>query len=272
MPTYAAGLHPALATVAAIALALAVFGIAVAYRAASELSRLKVLALTIVSVFVAPTLAALSMFPMIFGTFNLGYQEYLSPEFWRSEFANGVFAVRVSSYVLTFHFFVALTRYLKRKQVLNDIRGARGLNRDQVATFSMDRRPNESALWRHGDLAFAAAFQFIFYLAVLAALWLCAIEGSHSLVISVASWCLFFIADDWVIISDYTDHFNASAIPKHTYRVLAFDFALLGLVSFALIAHIHIPLRALLVGILIFALIGICMFTWRANHADPKNA
>lgn len=208
------------------------------------------------------------MFPTIFGTFNLGYQDYLSPEFWRAEFANGVFAVRVSSYVLTFHFFIALKRYLRRKQVLNELRGARGLNRDQVATFNLDHRPNETALWRHGDLAFTAAFQFVFYLAVLAALWLCAIEGTHNLVISLASWCLFFIADDWAIISDYTDHFNSPAITKHAYRVLAFDFALLGLVSFTLVVYTHSPLRSLLVGILFLASIGICMFMWRANHAD----
>jgi len=219
---------------------------------------------------VVPIVNALALFPAVYCTFNLAHHELLSTDFWRHELASGVFALRVSSYLLTFHFFAGLRRYVQRKHELTTQRVARGLTGAQATTFGIDLQPAESLMWKRGDLAGVATFQFGFYLSVLTALWLCAIQGVSVLTTSLASWCLFFIADDWVIIAQYTTRLNVPALLQHTIKILAFDIALLLLVSGTILAHLRGPVgMGVIVAMLVCAL-AVGVLTSRAHrlHAN----
>lgn len=184
---------------------------------------------------VAASLAVtFALFPPVYCTLNLAEQPLLSIEFWKSELANGAFALRVSSYVLSFQFSKSLYRFITRKRELAKMRGQRNLKEHEIANFTVDLKPAEAKLWLSGDLALVSTAQFAFYLSTLAALWLCVIDGKPSIAVTAASWCLLFIADDWSIVSDYTNHYQTVGLKSHTYKVHAFNLALAVLTPVAL--------------------------------------
>lgn len=267
---YSTGLEPTWDVLKLVALALFIIGIIGCIPVAGQLSRLKLLLLAAVALLLAPLALALSFFPAVYSTVNLLHQDILSVSFWKQELSNGVFALRVSSYVLTFHSVLAIVRLLKRKRRLGKLRASRGLKEDEVANFTVDRRPDETRMWVHADIATISSMQFLFYLSCLGSLWYCTINANHSLVVSISSWALFFIIDDWVIIADYSDHYCEPALTPHTLKILAFDVILVTLVPLsALLTSIDIVTVGLTLTMIV-AGAGIGMYTWRARHLHAQ--
>ena len=116
-----------------------------------------------------------------------------------------------------------------------------------------------------------ASLQFAFYLSAVAALWLSAIDARHSLVTTLASWCVFFIADDWTIISDYTDHFQAPTISAHKYKIQFFNFALLLLVPMSLFGSEHVLIPIGLSMVLLLSAATLTILPWRSAHLVAKS-
>lgn len=59
---------------------------------------------------------------------------------------------------------------------------------------------------------------------------------------TIASWCIFYIVDDWSIISDYSDHYQMPAIRAHTYKIRFYNLALVVLIPIALLGARHEPI------------------------------
>lgn len=265
MNFYSQGVDQTLTTLIVVASILVAIGIAACFQSASQISRLKLWMLAGINISITPAAVALSLFPVVYSSINLGYQNVLSASFWKEELSTGVFAIRISSYLLTFHFLLAITRLIRHKRELAKVRSARGLDVDDVANYTIDRRPNETKLWLSGDLALIATFQFCFYLSAVTALWFCAIQGIHSLPTALASWCLFFIVDDWVVISDYTSQFDVPAISSHTMKVMGFNIALLVLIPIALFSTSEKLVALPLALVLLLSAFGVAMYTWRSK-------
>ena len=270
MPDYNMGLKETWVVLLVIASIIALIGVSGLLRVYNELSLTKRIAFAALAIFVAPAIVSLCFFPLIYCSFNLISQPLLSASFWKAELATGVFAIRVSSYLITYQFLRSLARLAGQKLELLKTRQKRGLNYDDSANFTIDRRPEEAGLWFGSDIAFAAVAQFLFYLSVIAALWLNAIDGAHSLALALASWALFFIIDDWVIISEYTDELQVPPIPTHLYKVIGFDIALILLVPVAMFsASVQLIFFILTFAMLFFATVFF-MYTWRLRYVTTK--
>lgn len=267
---YSAGLESTWEALKLIAFVLFVFGVLGCIPVVRKLFRLKLLRLTAIALFLVPLALTLGLFPAVYSTLNLLHQNIFDVSFWKLELSSGVFALRVSSYILTFHMIIAVVRLFKRKQQLGKLRASRGLNEDEIANYTVDRRPADTRMWIHADVATIAAMQFLFYLVCLGALWYCTIHSNDSIIVSLSSWALFFIIDDWVVIADYSDHYSEPALNSHTLKILAFDFVLLVFVP---LSALYTSIDAITVGLSLTMLLtatGVAMFTWRARHLHIK--
>jgi hypothetical protein len=102
-------------------------------------------------------------------------------------------------------------------------------------------------------VAWCASHQFVFYLSAVAALWLCAIEDRQSLVSSIANWCVFFIVDDWVVMTDYAIHFRSRVLKSHSIRIGIFNLLLLVLIPASLIGTTHWVVSIALCLVLVYS-------------------
>lgn len=224
------------------------------------------LALGIISsILIFPLIYLFALFPAIYSTCNLIGQELFSSEFWKYEFANGMFAVRVATYLLTIHFVISIYRYHKSRLILFTARLNRGVTPYRAMRYGMEMHPDEFPLWAESDLDYTSALQFAFYLGCVQVLWLVAIQNLHSLVTSITSWCLFFIIDDWVIIADYTSALKRSPLTKHYIKILAFNFALALLITSISVMSFNWAIRIPIVAFMSILLLYICRLSWRSK-------
>jgi len=178
-------------------------------------------------------------FPAVYSTLNLLNQELTSTNFWRAEISSGLLALRISSYLLLYHFIRITVRYRMLARELINVRLARGVPTEALFAYERGLEPHERELFVVRNVAWCASHQFVFYLSTVAALWLCTIEYRQSLVTLVANWCLFFIVDDWVVMTDYAIHFRASVLKSHSVRIGVFNLLLLVLIPASLVGTTH---------------------------------
>jgi hypothetical protein len=271
MPTYSAGLDRTWSVLVLIALFVALGGLVGVFKSGSLLHRLKLKTFTLFGLLIVPVIVSLSLFPLVYSTSNLLTQEIATTTFWKHELSTGVFALRVSSYILSFQLVRSIFRFVKRKREIARVRSRRGLAAEQIANFTVDLKPEEAKLWLRGDLALVASLQFAFYLSAVAALWLSAIDARHSLVTTLASWCIFFIADDWTIVSDYTDHFRVPAMTAHKYKIQLFNVTLLVLVPVSLFGSEHVFIPIVLSMVLFLSAATLTLLPWRSAHLVAKS-
>jgi len=113
-------------------------------------------------------------------------------KFIETEIRNGIFALRISSFLLAY----------KLLQVLIETGKNRYTNRDLMAYRIV---------------------QYGFYTFPLAVLWIFAATGMQSLSIILLNWAVFIIIDDWSIIEDYSRKINIPPIKAHLIRVVLLD-------------------------------------------------
>ena len=130
-----------------IALFVALGGLVGIVKSGSLMHRLKLKTFTLFGLLIVPVIVSLSFFPLIYSTFNLLTQDITTTEFWKHELSTGVFALRVSSYILSFQLVRSIFRFVKRKREIARVRSHRGLPVEQIANFTVDLKPEEAKLW-----------------------------------------------------------------------------------------------------------------------------
>jgi hypothetical protein len=264
--SYTTGLEATWMVLAVVGSGLFIVGTARLVWSAKLIDRLGIKSFSFFGLVTASLTVAFAFFPLVYCTLNLTVQPVLTEAFWKSELASGTFALRISSYVLSFQFFRSLYRFIKVKRKLARIRGQRNLEKHEIANFTVDLKPAEARLWLSGDLSLVSTAQFAFYLSTLAALWLCVIDGKPSIAVTAASWCLLFIADDWSIISDYTNYYQKLGLKSHTYKIHAFNLALIVLTPAALFPTSN-PVYALALLLVMLVALAIALLIPIRSHA-----
>jgi hypothetical protein len=64
--------------------------------------------------------------------------------------------------------------------------------------------------------------QYLIYIGSISALWVFSYLGIANSPTKLLSWAFFFIADDWVIVSDYAKVFKGRMLLKHRLRLTLF--------------------------------------------------
>lgn len=231
MPTYIIGLDQSISILSWLVAACILLGIFVIIRSMLTYERPKLLMIGVMSLVILPSAVALCLFPAVYSTINLASQNVFDTSFWSAEIASGVLALRVTTYMLTFQLLKWATKFATGRSELIRTQYKEGLSPDDAANFMLPKKPEVTKLWLRSDLALFAFLQFVFYLVSVCALWVCAIYGVHSLLSALASWAVFFIVDDAVVIAEYSEHFQSSPLFLHNVKVMGFNVLLLAVIS-----------------------------------------
>lgn len=266
MPSYTDGLDRAILILCWIGAVFMLIGLNSIYRAMKMYERPRLLLITLISLVIAPVAVLFSMFPFVYSTANLVAQDVFNASFWRAEIASGILALRVTTYILTFQLLKWFSQFAIRRSQLVRARRTRGLNHDDVADFTANNTREDARLWQRSDLSSLNVSQFAFYLVVVTALWICAINEINSLSATLASWAIFFIVDDAVVIAEYSDTFHVTPLMSHMAKVLCFDLLLLIFVPAALHSSSIGALSSILTLAMIFCVVAVAGFAWRLKH------
>lgn len=83
----------------------------------------------------------------------------------------------------------------------------------------------------------AIYFQYVFYGLTLVMLWILTIMSKVSLSTVLLSWAIFFIIDDWAIITSYSNELKTHPIKAHANRILFFNTGILLLLVYTIFIH-----------------------------------
>ncbi|MBU2907797.1 hypothetical protein [Vibrio splendidus] len=272
MIDYTLGYELALNIVTILVVLMLIFSVSVVKRVFENEGMLKTILVGLLALVVIPICVYFVFFPILFTVTNFLNQDVLKISFWKEELSNGVFAIRVASCILSFKFisiFIELIRQnnlfersLKKCQIeeRNAINDIESLSEDQ-ATLLLKK-----------DLSFLSTLQFAFYLACVTSLWFSIVSGESSMVVMLTSWCLFYIIDDWSIISEYSREHRVMPMGSHKKKVNIFN-CLLFLGSSASLFVSESWMQAIsMFLILLFFGIALAMYYWRASKVVAKFA
>ena len=65
--------------------------------------------------------------------------------------------------------------------------------------------------------------QFAFYLACVSSLWVCTLNGESSIIVMLTSWSLFYIIDDWTVMSEYSQKYRVMPLNAHKKKIFCFN-------------------------------------------------
>ncbi|WP_432165544.1 hypothetical protein [Streptomyces sp. bgisy031] len=126
--------------------------------------------------------------------------EHLSVRLLRAEIANGHLALRVTSVVVGFSFFLMFWR----------------VSRDPAPRWSMGHAPEEDSRllereMRRGIWTLERALaQGVLFMLVLVGLWIFVITEHSSVLISLVNWLFLFISDDFLMCANYISYRKAA--------------------------------------------------------------
>ncbi|MZG55772.1 hypothetical protein, partial [Photobacterium lucens] len=144
---------------------------------------------------------------------------------------SGVFAIRITSCVLTFKFISEFIGLVKSNNVFenNFKKNIYKLNSEENNIDLLDTKQASFLLQK--DLFSMSTLQYAFYLSCVSSLWFSTINAYSTIIISLTSWCLFYIIDDWSIISDYSKEYKKTPMKSHKIKVNFFNVLLFSVTS-----------------------------------------
>jgi len=154
----------------------------------------------------------LVLFVLIFPLYNLLAQipSYIIEDYFFSEIGNGILFLRLSSFLLGCHVL---------EITINFLRG--------------NKPPKENSSEHRVLLCYA---QYGLYLISVFCLWMCIINNFSSSLVILLNWIVFFILDDWIIISSYYIKID-KILKSHIIRIILLNTVILIIFSITLIYH-----------------------------------
>jgi hypothetical protein len=155
----------------------------------------------------------------LYPLFNIIFQwkVYSSIETFQSEISNGVIGMRVSSLILSWKIFQRavkeLSTAIEHESVL----------KPKFEYVEFKKLNTNVEPYKINTIDY---FQFGFYLQILIALWVFVINEKTSIEIQILSWGLFFIIDDWNIISSYLHQLKGRILFFQQIKVWSFNLLL----------------------------------------------
>ena len=141
---------------------------------------------------------SLAMFPLFYSLINAYSNDFLNIGFWEYEIKNGFISLRVSAFILTINFITFFYGTLKSSVI--------SLNYKKYADSSVDK-------------ASSFTLQNIFYLFSLYLIIESRVSGLTGLYLTVSSWLLLLIIDDWKVISEYSIGLSKKIIKRHKTKI-----------------------------------------------------
>lgn len=244
---YTEGLNAALAISVLLTIALLFFGIqqlawglrGQAKNAMLELfknlkSLNKILAFAAFGLFLVYIIAVLpviffyyfiTVFPPAYSLASLFFQGPLGVEFFEAELSSGTVALRIVSLIAFANVikYMYISRRILKLQKAHDWAG-------RAVTEKQSIKSNRLLSMSH--VVQSIYSQSSFYMLAISLLWVFKIYDIDSLATHAATWALFFIIDDWSIISDYMVRYKQALIKTHFIRVGFINALLAGVATY----------------------------------------
>jgi hypothetical protein len=201
-------------------------------------------------------ITGLVVFCAAFTILNLGLQyeqlaPTLIPAFIERELSNGVFALRITSLFICYRSLAYIAQLiwvyaLHYHDSVEDKRRRRFFDRASTEYPELDRAlsQEESGNVRDEDQDLINLSQWGLYAMVLTDLWALRIlplppeesilvppfwfQVEVSLLVALLGWALFFVFDDWAIITQYARSLKGRIFPGHARRIDFFNAVLIG--------------------------------------------
>jgi hypothetical protein len=121
------------------------------------------------------------------------------------------------------------------------------------------------------DLNTLIVSQLGFYLTIIIMLWAFVLLDRHSIWISIVSWSLFFIVDDWIVISDVMWLLKGRVLFWHSLRIWAFNILLAILCGYSLYKEFGgIPTLCYSILLVILMFTRTLMAAWEEKISDDE--
>ena len=148
---------------------------------------------------------------------SIGFFEhdYSNISFWKQEVENGVLALRITSVIIIFSI---VGKILTVARIANWPDESRGM----TYTPGMSTVGERIILKLSPDI-----IQLYLYMIMIYFLYTSVISGMTGLHISITSWALLFIIDDWKIVSDYKNIANINILKWHHIKLISFNSLLI---------------------------------------------
>lgn len=191
-----------------------------------------------------------SCFLLIYPLYNLISQIIFNLEFYQKEISQGTLALRITSLLLGFNFLKSLYIYITSK--LKE-------NQDKLVADYPDLQKIEPLI-NVQAISFLLLTQNLIYGAVILLLWIFIFLSKTLFELRVVSWGLFFIIDDWAIISDNLIALKGRILKWHRLRIVFFNGLLSILMISACFRQLNNLLFSLLITVILFVLVYLNTF------------
>lgn len=222
-----------------------------------ELSLKEELLLYVLSIFVI-IITYFSSLAFIYPILNLVYNyEIISGNWLDQELANGLIGLRISSVIIGITSLIYTIETVTSESLFSS-------KRILTKQGKFQELSNLSIHISGEDLNYIIIGQYGFYLLIIIMLWISSILDCSNTLLLIINWALFFIIDDWAIISRYAIETNGRIFSTHRIRINIFNIALLLLSSFYTLQMFG--------GIWMFVFLGIVglIFSFRYGMDEPE--
>ena len=199
-----------------------------------------------------------SLFIIIYPIVNILFQiHFLTVEFFIVEIKTGILFLRISSFligikIMQFFFTTLFHEEFKSKQFkdfpkLKDIPKITDYTNFSLLLFS----------------------QYGYYLTILFSLWMFVIQGIDSILVLLLNWAIFFIIDDWILITDYSQIIKGRMLKKHKFRIYFFNIILFLL--FIIIMCFNYQILYIIIGSVTVSMFMFLVVIFSFSYEDAEN-
>lgn len=236
----------------------------------NEIPALKLVVLAILGCIISPPVITICIVPIIYVPLNFFEQAIFSLEFYRQEISTGVVSLRIVTLLLGYNAIANFLGLIRSNKVLSKHRRKKGLNIDDSHNSIINVSKKDKELWRQFDSSMIIFSQFLYYLVCIFYLWLFIYKDVSNINTTFAHWCLFFICDDWVIISDYMLKSKSSMLGKHFIRIVIFNVLLFSSIVIVAGTYLNWIITAVIFLKLGFLLTIFHMYQWRLRKFENE--
>lgn len=191
---------------------------------------------------------SISSFLVIYPLLNLILQKFWSLELYRNEISQGTLALRITSLLLGFNFLKSLYNFWE--DILRN-----NQNNQKKPMINFLGLQEISSVMDEDDINVVLVSQNLIYGAVTLLLWIFIFLSKSFLELRVVTWGLFFIVDDWAIISENLVALKGRVLKSHKLRIVFFNALLSIFIISACFRELNNLLFSIFISVMLFALL-----------------
>ncbi len=202
------------------------------------------------------------IFLFIYNILNILLQDFLNIEFYNLSFQKGTLMLRISSLLLAFNCLKSLILTLSDGEQLRKTR----------EKLTEKDSPIDSINITLSNLGISKILvtQNIIYIINIFLLWIFILYNEnlfYSLIqFKIAIWALFFITDDWIIISDNILALKGAILKKHKIRIWVFNILISLTTIIAYYIELENKLYSIILGLILLFTIILNMISYDKKY------